>query len=43
MLDRYGEQINSRVIGTYVPLAFCGRDIPVSYTHLSDTARIPRR
>lgn len=27
MLDRYGEQITSRVIGTYVPLAFCGRDI----------------
>lgn len=27
MLDRYGEQITSRIIGTYVPLAFCGRDI----------------
>ncbi|MCI9413660.1 MAG: ATP-binding protein [Clostridiales bacterium] len=27
MLDRYGEQITSRIIGTYTPLAFCGQDI----------------
>ncbi|MCI8554109.1 MAG: ATP-binding protein [Clostridiales bacterium] len=27
MLERYGEQITSRIIGTYIPLAFCGQDI----------------
>lgn len=27
LMDRYGEQITSRVIGTFVPLAFMGRDI----------------
>lgn len=27
LMDRYGEQITSRVIGTFVPLSFMGRDI----------------
>ena len=27
LMDRYGEQITSRVIGTFVPLVFCGRDV----------------
>lgn len=27
LLERYGEQITSRIIGTYVPLEFAGRDI----------------
>ncbi|HBT65656.1 MAG TPA: ATP-binding protein [Ruminococcaceae bacterium] len=27
ILDRYGEQISSRIIGTFVPLTFIGKDI----------------
>ena len=27
LMDRYGEQITSRIIGTFVPLTFAGRDI----------------
>lgn len=27
LMERYGEQITSRIIGTFVPLAFMGRDI----------------
>lgn len=27
LLERYGEQVTSRIIGTYVPLEFVGRDI----------------
>ena len=27
LMERYGEQITSRIIGTFVPLAFLGRDI----------------
>lgn len=39
-LERYGEQITSRIIGTYVPLTFVGRDI--RYIMLKDNIKSGR-